>query len=57
MNRFKTIDDFRVDEPSELNNADSAQQGGAGSLKQQGGSKKRHRSSSENDSAPIAMIS
>lgn len=52
MNRFKTIDDFRVDEPSELNNADSA-----GSLKQ-GGNKKRHRSSSENDSpSVVAMIS
>lgn len=47
LNRFKTIDDFRVDEP-ELNNAENAQQG-AGSLKS--GGKKRHRSSSENDTA------
>lgn len=56
LNRFKTIDDFRVDEP-ELNNAENSQQG-AGSLKQQGGGgcggKKRLRCTSENDSAVVA---
>ena len=58
LGRFKTIDDFRVDEPTEMNNVDNTQQG-AGSLKQQtgnnnvGGGKKRHRTSSENDSAVV----
>jgi hypothetical protein len=60
LNRFKTIDDFRVDEePTELtnNNAENVQQG-AGSLKQQsssGGGKKRYRTSSENDTTPAAV--
>lgn len=43
LNRFKTIDDFRVDEP-ELNNSENLQQGG-------NNAKKRHRTSSENDTA------
>lgn len=51
LNRFKTIDDFRVVEP-ELNNAENVQQG-AGSLKGGGGGKKRHRSSSENETAAV----
>lgn len=50
LNRFKTIDDFRVDEP-ELNNAENLQQSGAGSLKGGNNGKKRHRTSSENDTA------
>jgi hypothetical protein len=48
LNKFKTIDDFRVDEP-EVNDVQ-----GAGSLnkaQQQGGNKKRHRTSSENENA------
>jgi la-related protein 1 len=49
LNKFKTIDDFRVDEP-EANDVQS----GAGSLKQQGGNKKRHRTSSENDTTTTA---
>jgi hypothetical protein len=55
LNRFKTIDDFRVDEP-ELNNAENNLQQGAGSLKggNSGGGKKRHRTSSENDTAAVA---
>ena len=44
LSKFKTIDDFRVDEPDE-----NDVQSGAGSLKQtqQGGNKKRHRTSSD----------
>ncbi|KAL7035694.1 hypothetical protein ACKWTF_008511 [Chironomus riparius] len=44
LSKFKTIDDFRVDEPDE-----NYVQSGAGSLKQsqQGGNKKRHRTSSD----------
>ncbi|KAG5679950.1 hypothetical protein PVAND_009485 [Polypedilum vanderplanki] len=49
LSKFKTIDDFRVDEP-EVNDVQ-----GAGSLnkaqQQQGGNKKRHRTSSENENA------
>lgn len=45
LSKFKTIDDFRVDEPAE-----NDVQSGAGSLKQSqqgGGGKKRHRTSSD----------
>jgi la-related protein 1 len=58
LNRFKTIDDFRVDEPTELTN-NNAEQHGAGSLKQQGssgGGKKRYRTSSENDTTPAVAM-
>lgn len=48
LNRFKTIDDFRVDEPTELSNAENS---GAGSLKQQGVNVGKKRTSSENDVA------
>jgi hypothetical protein len=46
LNKFKTIDDFRVDDEP-VNDAQ-----GAGSLKQAnvGNNKKRHRTSSDNDS-------
>lgn len=59
LNKFKTIDDFRVDEP-ELNNDVQS----AGSLKQQGNltgnvcgaGKKRHRTSSDiNDTTATAQ--
>lgn len=56
LNRFKTIDDFRVDdEPTELNNAENLQQG-AGSLKQQGGNVGKKRTSSENEVVAAAVM-
>lgn len=55
LSKFKTIDDFRVDEPDE-----NDVQSGAGSLKQQTqqqqGGKKRHRTTSDtNDTTTTAQ--